>query len=154
MGIDLGSTTAKVVIFNEQGEIIFHQYGKHNTYIYQALANAARNACNKLGDIQVSCAVTGTAGMGVSERNGIKFVQEVIAATTMLKKNTMEKMVLRTGSSAPMDEKMKGMLWKMRPGPAPGSMPAAKTAGMMAKPAMRADTRSKTDVSMLVNLII
>ena len=38
------------------------------------------------------------------------------------------------------------MLWKIRPGPAPGSMPAAKTAGMMAKPAMMANSRSETAV--------
>ena len=42
------------------------------------------------------------------------------------------------------------MLWKIRPGPAPGSIPAANTAGMMAKPARMANSRSDTAVPALV----
>lgn len=84
LGIDIGSTTAKIIIFNNKGEIVFNQYGKHNTFIYQVLTQALKNAQEKLGDISVSCAITGTAGMGVSERNNIKFVQEVIAATDVV----------------------------------------------------------------------
>ena len=84
LGIDIGSTTAKIIIFNNKGAIVFNQYGKHNTFIYQVLTQALKNAQEKLGDISVSCAITGTAGMGVSERNNIKFVQEVIAATDVV----------------------------------------------------------------------
>ncbi|MBO7440270.1 MAG: 2-hydroxyglutaryl-CoA dehydratase, partial [Bacteroidales bacterium] len=86
LGIDIGSTTAKAVIFDSEGRIVFHKYGKHNTYIYQALIDIIADAMQQLGDIPVSCAITGTAGMGVSERHSIKFVQEVIAATTVVSK--------------------------------------------------------------------
>ena len=87
LGIDIGSTTAKIVIFDQEGRIIFHKYGKHNTYIYKALADTLTAAIEAVGDIPVSCAITGTAGMGVSERHGIKFVQEVIAATDVVAKS-------------------------------------------------------------------
>lgn len=90
LGIDIGSTTAKIVVFDSQGNIVFNQYGKHNTYIYQALTQALGNARQSLGNINVSCAITGTAGMGVSERNGIKFVQEVIAATNVVERQFPE----------------------------------------------------------------
>lgn len=84
LGIDIGSTTAKIVVFSPEGEIVFNKYGKHNTYVYQALIAALKEAFGKLGDIKLSAAITGTAGMGVSERNRIKFVQEVIAATNVV----------------------------------------------------------------------
>ena len=84
LGIDIGSTTAKIVVFSPEGEIVFNKYGKHNTYVYQALIQALNEAHDKLGDIKLSAAITGTAGMGVSERNNIKFVQEVIAATNVV----------------------------------------------------------------------
>ena len=87
LGIDIGSTTAKIVIFDHDGKIVFHRYGKHNTYIYNALYEAIAAAKDSIGDIEVSCAITGTAGMGVSERHGIKFVQEVIAATNVVAKS-------------------------------------------------------------------
>jgi predicted CoA-substrate-specific enzyme activase len=90
LGIDIGSTTAKIVIFNAEGKIVFNRYGKHNTYVYQALIAALKDALDKLGDIRLSAAITGTAGMGVSERNGIKFSQEVIAATNVVNKKYPE----------------------------------------------------------------
>ena len=64
----------------------------------------------------------------------------------MVRKKRMETMSQSHGTSAPIVEKMNGRVSKMSPGPAPGSMPAAKTAGMMAKPAMIANSRSKSAV--------
>ena len=90
LGIDIGSTTAKVVVFDQNGKIVFSSYKKHNTYIYQAITEALQKALQQLGDIDVTAAITGTAGMGVSERNNIKFIQEVIAATNVVEKKYPE----------------------------------------------------------------
>ena len=76
-------------------------------------------------------------------------IKEVIAATMTVKKNSMAATVLTSGACAPILQKMYGMLWKMRPGPAPGSIPAAKTAGIMARPASSAKSRSETAVPAL-----
>jgi activator of 2-hydroxyglutaryl-CoA dehydratase len=78
LGIDIGSTTAKVMVFDSLGKIVFTSYQKHNTYIYQAVTEALQKAEQQLGNITVTAAITGTAGMGVSERNNIKFIQEVM----------------------------------------------------------------------------
>ncbi|MBO7596767.1 MAG: hypothetical protein J6T70_06950, partial [Bacteroidales bacterium] len=86
LGIDIGSTTAKVVVFDSLDKIVFTSYQKHNTYIYQAVTEALQKAEQQLGNITVTAAITGTAGMGVSERNNIKFIQEVIAATDVVEK--------------------------------------------------------------------
>lgn len=84
LGIDIGSTTAKIVITDNENKIIFSSYQKHNTYVYQVLIETLEKAAAQIGNISVKCAVTGTAGMGISERNNIKFVQEVIAATEVV----------------------------------------------------------------------
>ena len=54
--------------------------------------------------------------------------------------------LLIQGAAEPILQKMKGTVSKIRAGPTPGSIPAAKTAGMTAKPAIRAKRRSKTVV--------
>ena len=90
LGIDIGSTTAKVIIFDSEGKIVFHKYGKHNTYVYKTLIDTLKDAFQLLGNIRLKAAITGTAGMGISERNNIKFSQEVIAATNVVNQKYKE----------------------------------------------------------------
>jgi len=73
---------------------------------------------------------------------------DVRAATRIVTKKMMAMTALSQGSPAPILLKMNGNVSNTRPGPAPGSMPAAKTAGITAKPAMMANRRSETAVPM------
>jgi len=72
-GIDIGSTTAKVVI-----------YGKNNTI--ETIRQIFKEAHQTLGNIKLDLAVTGSAGMGVAETFGLPFVQEVVASAGFIKK--------------------------------------------------------------------
>ena len=74
---------------------------------------------------------------------------EVIAATITARKNSADITVLSTGSSTAMVAKIYGTLLKMRPGPVPGEIPAANTAGIIANPASMAKVRSETAVPTL-----
>ena len=58
----------------------------------------------------------------------------------------MAAMELSQGMVWPICAKMNGSVSKISPGPLPGSMPAANTAGMMARPASIANNRSETAV--------
>ena len=69
-------------------------------------------------------------------------MEEVRAAMKMATKNRMDARALRMGACCARLEKIKGSVSKMSVGPAPGSIPAEKTAGMMEKPARRAKERS------------
>ena len=71
---------------------------------------------------------------------------DVKADARTVRKNRMAAMELIHGISTPICAKMYGRVSKMRPGPLPGSMPAANTAGMMARPARMAKARSETAV--------
>jgi len=85
LGIDIGSTTAKFALLDKNAEIICSDYVRHNTKINDTLSLLLENIKNKFGDINVSVKVTGSAGMGISERTETPFIQEVIAASKIIK---------------------------------------------------------------------
>ncbi|OXT08873.1 2-hydroxyglutaryl-CoA dehydratase [Thermoanaerobacterium thermosaccharolyticum] len=81
LGIDVGSTTAKIVILNENDEIIYSRYERHLSNIKDTIVGLFDDAYSKFGNLNVSAAVTGSGGMAVSEWLNMPFVQEVIAGT-------------------------------------------------------------------------
>lgn len=85
-GIDIGSTTAKMVVYDEFDNMIFKTYVRHNADVKETLLSILGNLQSIHGDLNLSLAMTGTAGMGISERTGISFVQEVIASSTAIRK--------------------------------------------------------------------
>ena len=75
-------------------------------------------------------------------------MDDVRAATSMARKNVSVMMYPSTGDSMPIWANMYGSVSYTSEGPAPGAIPAAKTAGIIAKPLMRAKPVSNTDVQM------
>ena len=84
-GIDIGSTTVKVVICDESGKPVFPRYRRHNAMILETVLSVLEEAHNQMGDIELDLAVTGSAGMGIAESFGIPFVQEVVASAKLIK---------------------------------------------------------------------
>ena len=80
MGLDIGSTTMKAVVLNEEDKIVFTRYERHNTRIQEKLLEMLSALREQVGDVSVTLHVTGSVGMGVAERCGLPFVQEVVAA--------------------------------------------------------------------------
>ena len=81
MGIDIGSTTAKMVILDKDNSLVFSRYRRHNAHPAGILTSFFEEAQREMGDIKVSATVTGSVGMGVAENLQIPFMQEVSAAT-------------------------------------------------------------------------
>ncbi|WP_080571571.1 acyl-CoA dehydratase activase [Streptococcus sobrinus] len=81
-GIDVGSTTVKVVIFDENNQLLFARYERHYSDVKTATIKVLRDAMAELGNCPVTIAITGSGGMGLADAAQIPFVQEVIAATT------------------------------------------------------------------------
>ena len=65
-GIDIGSTTAKVVICDKSGRIIFSSYRRHKARTLETTEDILKDALHKLGDIKLDVAITGSAGMGIA----------------------------------------------------------------------------------------
>ncbi|MCB4988374.1 2-hydroxyglutaryl-CoA dehydratase, partial [Streptococcus mutans] len=85
-GIDVGSTTVKVVVFDQDYHLIFSRYERHFSDVKAATIKIIQEAISKIGNQEVSIAITGSGGMGLSDAAEIPFVQEVIAATTTVEK--------------------------------------------------------------------
>lgn len=77
VGIDIGSTTVKVVVM-EGDRVLYRVYQRHLSQVRQATLNALEGAKQFLdGPFQV--AISGSAGLGLAEDAGVDFVQEVFA---------------------------------------------------------------------------
>lgn len=85
VGVDIGSTTIKMVILNEQDNIIFQEYARHFSNITTAFQAVAANAYHLLQQKLLSIMFTGSAGMGISQLLELPFIQEVIASTQAVK---------------------------------------------------------------------
>ena len=84
LGIDVGSTTVKVAIRDQVGEILYSEYRRHFARIQETLAEVLRRASEKLGSVPVLPAITGSGGMALAQAMKIPFVQEVIAVSESL----------------------------------------------------------------------
>lgn len=78
-GVDIGSTTVKIVITSDDSDILFSRYRRHHAHTQGALAQLLQEAKDELGDCVLSLHITGSGSMGLSKALGIPFVQEVVA---------------------------------------------------------------------------
>jgi predicted CoA-substrate-specific enzyme activase len=93
IGIDVGSTTVKVVALADDGSVIYGAYERHRADIRNTIITEVNKALDvlqkrfRLGDKQpVSVKVTGSGGLSVSQWLSVPFIQEVVAATAAVKK--------------------------------------------------------------------
>lgn len=86
IGLDIGSTTAKFVMIDEQGRVVHSHYARHNARAEEVVVSMLEDAATMYSGSDVSLRVTGSVGMGFSERYSLPFVQEVVAATHAIKR--------------------------------------------------------------------
>ncbi len=79
VGIDIGSTTVKVVVLDENDTLLFRSYERHFSKTRERAAQTLRSIQDMLSGKDVHMVITGSAGLGVSKASGIDFVQEVYA---------------------------------------------------------------------------
>ncbi len=85
VGIDVGSTTIKVVVLNKERELVYQKYARHFSEINSVLKENLHALSKVIENKKFSLALTGSAGMGIAERIGLPFVQEVIACASAVK---------------------------------------------------------------------
>ena len=85
LGLDIGSTTVKCAVF-KQGKPVYNYYQRHFSDITDAVFAMLQDVHEHLGDIDVSAMVTGSGGFSVGKWLSLPFVQEVIAASSAVKK--------------------------------------------------------------------
>ena len=85
LGIDVGSTTVKTVVCQENGEILHSAYQRHFSKVKETVAEQLHAIAEKFPDVQLRCAMTGSAGLGLANAAKLTFVQEVHAAFLAVK---------------------------------------------------------------------
>lgn len=91
LGLDVGSTTVKVIVMDSKNNIIYREYRRHFSDIRSTIIELINETCEALGDVNITVAVTGSGGLSVSKWLGTDFVQEVIACT-----KTVEELIPQT----------------------------------------------------------
>ena len=79
VGIDIGSTTVKVVVLDEHNKLLFRSYERHYSKTRERACQTLRSISEMLAGQQIRVTITGSAGLGVANAAGIDFVQEVYA---------------------------------------------------------------------------
>lgn len=79
IGLDVGSTTAKAVVLDAQGRVVFSDYERHRADVFNAVSSLFGRLEAAMGDVPAVLSVTGSVGMGFAERFSLPFVQEVTA---------------------------------------------------------------------------
>ena len=84
LGIDIGSTTVKVAVLNDEHKILFSDYKRHFANIKETLKELVEEAKDSLSDFEVSPCITGSGGLALAQLIGVPFTQEVVCVSEAL----------------------------------------------------------------------
>nr|WP_330378915.1 hypothetical protein [Clostridioides difficile] len=68
IGIDVGSTTVKVVVLNNSNNIVHKEYRRHYSDVKKSVKEVLNGIYEKLGDINTTIIITGSGGIGISKK--------------------------------------------------------------------------------------
>lgn len=81
IGLDVGSTTAKMAVLDDADRLVFVRYERHHAQVDELVATYFSQLRAQTGDAEAALCVTGSVGMQTAEQLEAPFVQEVVAAT-------------------------------------------------------------------------
>ena len=85
-GIDIGSTTVKLVLTDDEGAIVFGEYRRHYSHTQDTLCGLLRQARERFGSCSLLLNITGSGGIGIGKALGVNFVQEVVATSEAVRR--------------------------------------------------------------------
>lgn len=86
LGIDVGSTTVKLILLDETDKIIYEKYERHMSSVFDKVKELLGEMLEKVGNIDLKCVITGSGGLALSEKIGARFEQEVITCSLAVEK--------------------------------------------------------------------
>ncbi|WP_202710265.1 2-hydroxyacyl-CoA dehydratase [Sporosalibacterium faouarense] len=86
IGLDVGSTTVKMVVLDGDANIFYKKYMRHYSDIKKTVTSMFEDVKGLLNNKAVSIVITGSGGLGIAQKLKIPFTQEVIACTTAIEK--------------------------------------------------------------------
>ncbi|MBQ8732510.1 MAG: 2-hydroxyacyl-CoA dehydratase [Oscillospiraceae bacterium] len=86
LGVDVGSTTVKVVLYSDAGQLLYKQYLRHFSRVREKTAEMLTDCRPFLNGEPLRFAITGSAGYGMAKACDLPFVQEVFATRIAIEK--------------------------------------------------------------------
>lgn len=86
LGLDIGSTTIKCVVLDEECNIVYSSYDRHMSRIAQMSKDVIKKISEQFPWEEMSVTISGSAGMGLATHLGVSFEQEVYATRIAVKK--------------------------------------------------------------------
>ncbi len=84
-GIDIGSTTVKLVLTDSAGNRIYEDYRRHCAHTRETLAALLQDARETTGACSLRIGITGSGALGLSQAMNLTFIQEVVAVASALR---------------------------------------------------------------------
>ncbi len=84
-GIDVGSTTVKLVLLNADGSMAFSAYRRHRAHTQETLSELFEEAYQQTGPCYLRAGITGSGAINLGKALKIDFKQEVVAVAAALK---------------------------------------------------------------------
>ena len=81
LGIDIGSTTVKLVFLDDEGNIIYNRYERHMSNAFTKFRELMEEAHETFGDQDLHVVITGSGGLSLAKLIGVPFEQEVISCS-------------------------------------------------------------------------
>ena len=91
IGLDIGSTTVKIVILNKDLELVYSNYERHFSDTKTTLYNVLQKVVKDYKDNDFTISLTGSGALDIAKVLNINFIQEVIAC-----KSAVEKLIPQT----------------------------------------------------------
>ena len=86
VGLDVGSTTVKIVVMNENKETIYKDYRRHFSDTKNTVCDVLNELNEKYPDSKFTLALTGSGAMSAAKFLGVSFIQEVVSCKRAVEK--------------------------------------------------------------------
>ena len=81
LGIDVGSTTVKLILLDDNDKIVYSRYERHMSNVFETVVELIRKMYEEMGDMKLRTVITGSGGLSLSNILQIPFEQEVVTCS-------------------------------------------------------------------------
>ena len=86
VGLDVGSTTVKIVVMNDKLETIYNDYQRHFSDTKNTVCNVLESLCSMYPESTFTIALTGSGAMSAAKFLDLPFIQEVVSCKRAVEK--------------------------------------------------------------------
>ena len=86
VGLDVGSTTVKIIVLDDNQNLIYENYQRHFSDTKNTVCQVLSDFANKYPDYVYTIALTGSGAMSAAKFLDLPFIQEVVACKRAVEK--------------------------------------------------------------------